>query len=495
MKKILLFLISLFIILNAYSQYSEFILNKKETFEDELKFVAKHEKDLILRKIAEKKRIYLCYFNAETLVKNSEKEIKFPNVNDQLTEFEDIFYFNNRICLFTSDYNKKLKHYTLYVSEYNDNGEIISAAKEVDNIKWTNKNFRKRYEVSLSNDSSKILIYHKLDEYDDKNTLGKISFKILDEKLNLVLNKEIELEKSFSKYELSNFLVNKSSNIYFIEKEVVESSKNEDLYKVNVVVYNPNTDKVAKTEVNIDEKRILSHDLQLTKQGNILITGAYAIDRDFSGSWKGVSSLKGLFCSLIDTKTNNVLSKYKKDIDIILAGDRKEDFFKNSSSILFMVEDGKHLYRYRLKNTFQLDDDQVVLLVQFEHSINGSYLKGPIIAVNFNLKDEQKSWINAYPFKETKSNETNNKETFSYVAFISKNKINVIYNFNRQLKIRSNGDFTDNELFLETKENKKMFLSKYFYSAIYNELYILGTEGNLGPTLFNYSVCKINFKD
>jgi hypothetical protein len=110
------------------------------------------------------------------------------------------------------------------------------------------------------------------------------------------------------------------------------------------------------------------------------------------------------------------------------------------------------------------------------------------------LKDEQNSWLNFYPFHETKKNETNNKETFSYSAFKSNNKINVIYNFNRHMEISSTGDFTDNEMFIESKENKNMFLSKYFLPSNNNELYILGTEGNLGADFVNYSICKIKFK-
>jgi hypothetical protein len=50
-----------------YSQSAEFIINNKETFNEDLKFVAKNEKGLILSKIAEKKRIHLCFFNPETL--------------------------------------------------------------------------------------------------------------------------------------------------------------------------------------------------------------------------------------------------------------------------------------------------------------------------------------------------------------------------------------------------------------------------------------------
>jgi hypothetical protein len=383
----------------------------------------------------------------------------------------------------------------LYVTEYNDKGEILAPAREIDIIKWTNKNFRIGFEISLSCDSSKILIYQMLDEYDDEKTLGKISFKILDEKLNTIVKKEIELEKSFSKYELSNFLLNKNNNIFFIEKEREVHIKNENLHGVNIVNYNSISDKITKTEININENRFLSFDLQLTKQDNILITGAYAIDKDFSGSWKAISSLKGLFCSLIDAKTNNIIVKYKKDIDTLIANDKKVNFFGNANGFSFMVEDGKHLYRYRLKNTFQLDNDQVVLLVQFEHSITGSYVKGPIIGVNFNLKDEQKSWLKAYPFHETKKNETNNKETFSYSAFKTYNKINVIYNFNRCMEISSTGDFTDKGIFTESNENKKMFLSKYFLPSNNNEVYFLGTEGNLGADFVNYSICKIIFKN
>jgi len=143
----------------------------------------------------------------------------------------------------------------------------------------------------------------------------------------------------------SNFLLDKNNNISFIEKEY----QNEDFYNISVVSFKMNEDKLIRNEIKIDEKRFLNLDLQLTAKDDILLTGAYAIDKNFGGSWEGISSLKSLFCSLIDSKTNNVIVQYKKDIDTLIANDKKTNFFGNANGFSFMVEDGKHLYGYRLK--------------------------------------------------------------------------------------------------------------------------------------------------
>jgi hypothetical protein len=79
----------------------------------------------------------------------------------------------------------------------------------------------------------------------------------------------------------SNFLLDKNNNISFIEKEY----QNEDFYNISVVSFKMNEDKLIRNEIKIDEKRFLNLDLQLTAKDDILLTGAYAIDKNFGGSW------------------------------------------------------------------------------------------------------------------------------------------------------------------------------------------------------------------
>ncbi|MBK6983655.1 MAG: hypothetical protein IPH32_02305 [Bacteroidetes bacterium] len=496
-RKIFLIILLVNTCLIATSQEANFSFDKKESYQEKLKILYSNDSYLLFTGEDTKKEIVLYKYSTDNVSLISKKELRFPVINGEQSEYLNIFYCNDKVCLFTTVFNKKNKYYTLYVTQYNNTGEVLINEKVVDEIKWTNKCFSSTYKLAFSSDSSKILIYHKIDECDDKSTKGKYAFKILGENMNILLHKEFELPFGFSKYYLSKFLVDKSNNISFIESQYENSNdKLGDLFKISIVTYNSTQDKLVRTEIDINEKRYLNLDLQLTPKEDVLLTGAYAIDRDFGGSWEGISSLKGVFCALIDKNSNNISVKYKKDLDVLLTGDKKTEFHNVSlTGFTFMVDNGKNLYRYRLKNTFQLENNQIVLFVQFEHSINGTYVKGPIIAINFNLKNEQEGWIKAYGFQDTKSNSTNNTESFSYIPFVRNGKINVLYNFNRRLQINSNGESIDNTIYLETKDNKNLFLCKIMSPIKSSTLFILGTEHNSYENVPDYKICKITFKD
>jgi hypothetical protein len=491
MKKLAFISGLIFMTINIFSQ-ADFIFNKKNSFQENLKLLACNNGHVFFVGSDLGKEIMLYNYNEIDLSSNKSKEIKYPEIDGERSKYLDVLYFRNKIILFTTISNKNTKEYSLIATQIDENGDVAANGKIIDKIKWVGKTDYYRYKVSFSNDSSKLLVYRKQNEYIDNNTKSKFGFKVLNEKMDILLDKEFELPLGIGRFAAEKFLLDKENNISFIESEYQKG----DLYNVCVVQYKSKDDKLIRNDIRIDEKRFLNLELQLTAKEDVLLTGAYAIDKDFGGSWEEISSLKGVFCVLIDKTTNNITVKYKKDLDVLLTGDRKTNVVDAGlAGFTFMVDNGKNLYRYRLKNTFQLENNQVVLFVQFEHSINGVYVKGPIISINFNLKNELDSWVKAYGLQDTKANNTNNKESFSYVTFVRNGKINVLYNFNKLIQINKDGSSVDKSIYLETKENKNLFLCNIFRMVKPNELLILGTEGNLYGTTPSYVVCKLNFKD
>jgi hypothetical protein len=497
MKKALTLVFVFLIIpsLKLLAQESSLTLNtKSETFW-ELSYLAKKDGFYLVIANLNTKNFQFTKLNSTDMTIAFQKEFKLPMANGERVEFKNALYFHGRTCLFTTSYSnaKKNRFYNLYLTEINDNGEIISSPKLIDSLSWNTKCSSTGFRQVLSSDSSKLLLYHKLDECDDKTVPGRYSFTILDDKLNSVFTKNLELPKGFSKYDLSKFMMDKEDNIYFIEKEYEKDSYIDgDLFKISVNCYKTKEQKLIRNPIDIGESRFLNLEIQLTKKEDVIVSGAYAIDKDFGSNWQNISCMKGVFCGLIDHVTGITKVLYKKDMDELLSGERKV----HTAGASLMVDDGKHLYRTNLDHTGVFDDNKAVLFFAFNKTVGSVHFTGSVVGMFFDFTDEKQNSLRAFPKVESNNNTPNTVETLKDIMLVRNNRIYLLYNFNRQLEISSNGEHADKQLYEITKENKSYLLSqKTMYMVNPNELFILATNDVTTPSNVSYRPVKLNFKN
>jgi hypothetical protein len=490
-------ILPLFLFLNfqLFAQEATLIMNPKDVSFEKLRYLTQNKDYFLTITNLNNKNFQFTKFSSSDFTVVSQKEFKFPEANGERVEFLNALYFKGRICLFTTSYYNRKKNffYSLYLTEINDDGDVLTAPRIIDSLSWNTKCSAVGFKQEFSADSSKLLLYHKLNECDDKSVLGKYAFSILDEKLNVIFDKKLELPKSFTKYDLSKFIMDNENNIYFLEKEYEKDSHVQgDLFKINVDCYKAKEDKLIKNPIDIGEKRFLNLDLQLTKKGDVVISGAYAIDRDFSSNWQSISSMKGVFCGLISRETGTTKILYKKDMDELLTGERKV----HTGGASLVVIDGKHLYRTNLEHTGLFDEDKAVLFFAFNQTVGNVHFTGSLVGMFFDFKDEKENKLRVYPKMETKNSIQNTEETLQDILVMRNNKVCLLYNYNRELEISANGDYTDKQLYEVTKANKSYLLSqKTMHMINPNELFILATEGAFSPGVVYYKPARLVFKN
>lgn len=177
-------------------------------------------------------------------------------------------------------------------------------------------------------------------------------------------------------------------------------------------------------------------------------------------------------------------------MDELLTGERKV----NTGGGALVVDNGKNLYRTDLKFTCLLEDKAVVFF-EFDHQVSRTYFTGSVNAMFFDFKSAKDCMLKSYPRQETKSNTSNSTETFSMIPFVKNNKIHLMYNVAREVQISADGQYTDQLLYPETKENKAYFLCKTMAVINSREVFILSTEGSATPDFMDYKVSKLVFKE
>jgi hypothetical protein len=499
MKKFdLLFILPVFLFLSfqLLAQDATLLMNTKDVTFEKLKYVTQNKDYFLTITDLNSKDFQLTKFSASDLSMVSQKEFKLPQANGERVEFLNALYFKGRICLFTTSYanSKKKRFYSLYVTEISDDGNILSGPRVVDSLSWNTKCSSVGFRQVLSADSSKLLLYHKIDECDDKTVLGKYAFTIWNDKLNVIFDKKLELPKSFSKYDLSKFVMDNENNIYFLEKEYEKDSYIDgDLFQISVDCYKTKEDKFIRNPIDIGEKRFLNLDLQLTKKEDVVISGAYAIDRDFGSNWQNISSMKGVFCGLISHETGKTKVLYKKDMDELLTGERTV----HTGGASLVVDDGKHLYRTNLEHTGIFNEDKAVLFFAFNHTVGNVHFTGSLVGMFFDFNNEKENKLMVFPKTETNNSTPNTVETLQDILMMRNNKVHLLYNYNRELIISANGEFTDNQLYEVTKANKSYLISQKTMQVLNpNELFILATDGPVPSSSFvSYRPAKLVFKN
>jgi hypothetical protein len=330
-------------------------------------FYGKTEKSITLE--ARTKREYKQSFKTD---------IKFPEIEGKRVEFEEAICMNGKIFLFTSLHNKKSNIYTAYANEISLDGKLNPQCITVDEILNSEKDNKGYFTISLSTDSNNILVFHAHDETIQGEMRGKICYKTLDKNLKATSTNEIEMPTSFDYCSALKRQLIDAQNLFYLEKNYTKVKGEKDrIITYNACLYNAKEKKLYKTEIMPNEKYILDINIEISKQGQLFISGIYGIDKSFGGSWDGIRCLKGSYYSLLDKNNLSVISHNTKNIQEALANDK--------------------LYRFHHTNSYLIDNTRVEVICQFQHKLLVSgvgddaiykEIYGQFISTSFNLNDK-----------------------------------------------------------------------------------------------------------
>lgn len=281
-----------------------------------------------------KQDLFIERYDKKMNLKFSE-ELVIPKKGKKPLDYEGIFYVKGQLILLASSTDKKAGRSYAFAYPISKQGKVGTKFKKLDEINMSGRRTGS-FDFVLSKDSTKILVYHN-NPYEKYNN-EEFSYKVYDDALNLVWEKEVQLPYKDRYFSIEDYIVDNEGNV-FMRAEIYpdrqkgeKASKEYQADKFVVLSYNHKKDKISQFEVKLSGKwiRSMSYDInEHTKE--VAVGGFYADDRKMA--------IKGVFYLAMDIETGEIKTTSKKEFDkgfmADMIGERKAEKGKGLTSFVF----------------------------------------------------------------------------------------------------------------------------------------------------------------
>lgn len=296
---------------------------------------------------AEPQKFYLEKYDFDLNLKQSELIELGRGSDRKYLEFTE--QLEGEIYLFTSQYDNTVKQKMLFAEKIDRKTlQPTGEPKKVASYNYRSKSNDGFYDYHVSRDSSKVLIYY--DQPYQGNTGEKFGLSVLDDKLNILWAKELELPFKDRLYEVERYKVDNRGNAYLLgivyRGQVRAKRQGRPNYEYHLLAYNKQ-DEYTEYLLNLQDKFITDMQFEIGRNGEIICAGFY--------SDLGTTSVKGTFHLIIDSRTKEVIKEHYEQFDPKFLADFMSD--RRASK-------GRELSRYNLNQLEIRRDGGVVLIAE-----------------------------------------------------------------------------------------------------------------------------------
>ena len=318
--------------------------NKSGTLED----IVGMDKEGYYMIRAETRRFYMEKFDHDLKLIKSEEIDLGRGAERRYLEFAE--QLDGEIYLFTSNYHQPTKQKLLFVEKIDRTtlkpiGEAITTAS----YGYRSKSEDGYYDYHVSRDSSKMLIYYN-NPFQGSNTGEKFGVSVLDNQMNQLWSKQLQLPFKDRLYEVERYKVDNRGKVYLLgivyRGQVRAKKRGRPNYEYHLLAYDQG-DQYEEYLLNLQDKFITDMQFEISRTGEIICAGFY--------SELGTTSVKGTFYLAIDPNTKEVKKEYYQEFDPKFL----DDFMSERRA-----EKGKELSRYHLNQLEIRRDGGVVLIAE-----------------------------------------------------------------------------------------------------------------------------------
>ncbi len=340
MKKAILFSLCLFMIVSAFSQKSV-TAKWGATYKTagRLSEVIGEDKDGFYTLRVKGSRfgssdMWIQRYDNQMNLKFSE-ELLIPKKGKKKLLYEGIYILQGQLILMTSLTDKEIGKSFAFAYPISAKGIVGSKFKKLDEIAMDGRKSGS-FGFQISQDSSKFLVYHNK-PYDKYNN-EKFSYKVYDNSLNLVWEKEVQLPYRDKYFSIEDYIIDNTGDVYmratiFPDKTKGEKKiKGEQAAKFVIVSYQHKTDQLTQFEVQLTGKWVesISYEInEATKE--VVVGGFYSDDKKLK--------INGIFYLTMDLADGTVKTISKKAFDdsfmTEMIGEKKAAKGKGLSSFFF----------------------------------------------------------------------------------------------------------------------------------------------------------------
>lgn len=375
------------------------------------------------------------YNNKMNPDRSSELKLEF---NNEKMDYEQIIQLNDELYVFSSLKDQKDKKNKLFVQTIDKNTLLpsydIKQIGEVDyagNMKSNAGNFNLR----LSRDSSKVLVYYNLPY--EKHENEKFGFHVLDAQLNEIWSKQIFLPYEEALFEIEDYKVDNKGNVHILgvvfKEKRKEKRKGQPNYNYEVLSYFQKDDGVKSYTISLEDKFLTDMQIAVNDDLDIICSGFY--------SSVGTFGIIGTYFIKVNGKTKEITTKSFKEfgLDFITQNMTKREEEKTTRR----AEKGKDVEMY------EYDLDDIII-----HSNGGATLIG------------EQYFVRTYT---TTTNNPTTGATSTYTTYY--------YNYNDiiVISISPSGEieWTQKVPKVQVTSNDNGFYSSYVTSVVKDKIYFV----------------------
>ncbi len=285
------------------------------------------------------------------------KNINLDNRSIKRT-FESMFQMrDNRFYLFTSFLNQKRENVLNVQLMKPKSLQLSSNYKEVHRLSFAGygKNNSGSYGFKMSSDSTKLLVFYNLPY--QKNANEKFGFKVFDQHLKPIWEKEIELPYTDELFNLERIQVDNEGNLFILgrvfKNKVKLRANGKPNYELALLVYRNHAKDLNEYQINLAEKYIADVKMLVDERGVVTCAGLY--------SDIGQGGVKGVFHKTIDIHSqktkNEQISAF--ETEFIMSGE------ENSKQAIKKLKKGREiLFAYYLNEIIDRNDGGFLLIAE-----------------------------------------------------------------------------------------------------------------------------------
>lgn len=353
--------------------------------------------------------------------------------------FEGISYFKDNLIVLSSFSDRNKKTNALYYQIVDKNTLVQKTGLTLlSELQFDKKSRNGDFGFATARDSSKMLIYTGMPFV--KDGPEKFGFTVLDENLNKLWSKEVELPYLNKLFQVEDYDVSPDGNVFitgseYKDKKLEKTRKGVPNYKYHILGYFNNGNLVKDYEVDLGDKFITDLSVSIGPDKNIICSGFFSEN----GSW----SIGGVFYLTIDGTTKKVTKKSLKRFseDFITEGWTKKEE-KRAKRKAARKNKELEMYDYDLHDLVHRNDGGALLFAEQYYvfvsrvtttDANGNittrevyhYIYGDIIAVNISPEGEI-DWATKIEKNQHTTNDGGYFSSFS--IHVKHDKIFIIYN-------------------------------------------------------------------
>lgn len=384
-------------------------------FSKEAAFVELYDKDLKLKR-------------------SQELELKFEGKD---RDFERVIMLHGQLYFFTSFANQVKKKNYLFYQTLNDRLLPSKKLVKISEVDAVNKERKGAFNIEVSRDSSKVLIYAQL-PYQRKEP-ERFSLQVFNDSLEQLWQREIVLPYADNLFSVEEYHVDNQGNVYLLGVRYKDGAgrrrRGTPDYNYEILAYTNDGSEVKTYRIDNNEFFLTDMTFRIADNGHLVCSGFY--------SNKGTYSIKGACFLRIDPVQQSIYLQNFKPFDFDFLTEHLSEGAKERAQRAAQSGDTRkepELYQVKLDELILRSDGGAVMIAEqfyvqeyvyryFDGTLRYDYYYNyyDIVVVNIRPNGEIE-WATRIP----KRQETVNDEGYfsSYALTVVRDRFYFIYNDN-----------------------------------------------------------------